>query len=248
MGGKVLVPTSQFIRTLNAARLASDSLGASSLVIARTDANAATMVTSNHDPRDKDFFTGERTAEGFFIVKNGIEHAIHRGRSYAPYADMVWCETDKPSISEATYFAKAIHEKFPGKPLAYNCSPSFNWKAHLSNDEIKTFQQDLGKLGYRFQFVTLAGFHSLNHAMFKLARGYRKNGMAAYVELQEDEFDQEKHGFTAHKHQREVGASYFDKISTMVSGGESSVTALKGSTENDQFKMDTQSVSSLAAP
>lgn len=235
MGGKVLIPTSQFIRTLNAARLASDVLQTDTVLIARTDANAATLLTSNHDPRDRDFLTGERTPEGFYRVNNGIDQAISRGLSYAPYADLIWCETDKPSIDEASLFASAIHEKFPGKPLAYNCSPSFNWKKNLSDKEIRYFQQDLGKLGYRFQFITLAGFHSLNHAMFKLAHDYRQRGMSAYVKIQEDEFTLEEHGFTAHKHQREVGASYFDKISTMVSGGESSVTALKGSTEEEQF-------------
>jgi len=236
MGGKVLIPTSQFIRTLNAARLASDVLRTDTILIARTDANAATLLTSNHDPRDVPFTTGERTVEGFYRVNNGIDQAISRGLSYAPYADLIWCETDKPDIREAYKFANAIHEQFPGKPLAYNCSPSFNWKKNLTDKEIRYFQQDLGKLGYRFQFITLAGFHSLNHAMFKLARGYRERGMSAYVEIQEDEFKLEEQGFTAHKHQREVGASYFDKISTMVAGGESSTTALKGSTEEEQFE------------
>jgi len=236
MGGKVLVPTSQFIRTLNAARLASDVLRTDTLLIARTDANAATLLTSNHDERDRKFTTGERTVEGFYRVNNGIDQAIGRGLAYAPYADLIWCETDKPDIKEAHKFASSIHEQFPGKPLAYNCSPSFNWKKNLTDKEIRYFQQDLGKLGYRFQFITLAGFHSLNHAMFKLARGYRERGMSAYVEIQEDEFSLESEGFTAHKHQREVGASYFDKISTMVAGGESSTTALKGSTEEEQFE------------
>jgi len=235
MGGKVLIPTSQFIRTLNAARLAADVMGTHTVLIARTDANAATLLTSNHDDRDTPFLTGNRTPEGFFEVQNGIDQAIARGLSYAPYADMLWCETDKPNIQEAAFFANAIREQFPGKPLAYNCSPSFNWKKHLSDKEILYFQRDLGKLGYRFQFITLAGFHSLNHAMFKLALGYRQRGMGAYVDIQEDEFSLEKYGFTAHKHQKEVGAGYFDKISTMVSGGMSSVTALKGSTEEEQF-------------
>lgn len=235
MGGKVLIPTSQFIRTLNAARLASDVLGTHTLLIARTDANAATLLTSDHDIRDRKFTTNERTPEGFFRLNNGIEHATARGLSYAPYADLLWCETDKPDINEAAYFAKSIQEQFPGKPLAYNCSPSFNWKKYLSDEEIMYFQKDLGKLGYRFQFITLAGFHSLNHAMFKLAHGYRRRGMSAYVDIQQDEFHLEKHGFTAHKHQKEVGASYFDKISTMVAGGQSSVTALAGSTEAEQF-------------
>lgn len=236
MGGKVLVPTQQFIRTLNAARLASDMLGTHTILIARTDAQAANMITSDVDEQDSQFLTGDRTPEGFFNVCNGIDQAIARGLSYAPYADIVWCETDTPSIKEAEYFAKSIHDEFPGKPLAYNCSPSFNWKANLSENSIRTFQQDLGKLGYRFQFVTLAGFHSMNHAMFKLARAYKTRGMEAYVAIQEDEFKQEKNGFTAHKHQREVGAGYFDKISTMVSGGQSSVCALKGSTEEEQFQ------------
>jgi len=235
MGGKVLLPTGQFIKTLNAARLASDVLGVNSVIIARTDAQAANMVTSNIDERDTYFMTGERTSEGFYKSTNGMEQAISRGISYAPYADLVWCETDIPSIAQAKLFADAIHHDFPGKPLAYNCSPSFNWKKYLTDDEILTYQKDLGKLGYRFQFVTLAGFHSLNHAMFKLARGYAHNGMAAYVEIQEDEFAQEQHGFTAHKHQREVGAGYFDKISMAVTKGESSTTALKGSTEDEQF-------------
>jgi len=235
MGGKVLIPTGQFIRTLNAARLASDVLGTDTVLIARTDANSATLLTSNHDERDQAFLTGERTAEGFFRVNNGINQAISRGLSYAPYADLLWCETDKPDIAEAQLFAESIHSQFPGKPLAYNCSPSFNWKKNLSDKEIAAFQKDLGKLGYRFQFITLAGFHSLNHAMFKLAKGYKERGMEAYVEIQEDEFTLEKDGFTAHKHQKEVGASYFDKISTMVAGGHSSVTALTGSTEEEQF-------------
>lgn len=236
MGGKVLVPTSQFIRTLNAARLASDVMGTDSVIIARTDAQAANMVTSDSDPRDHQFITGERTTEGFFRMINGIDTAVNRALSYAPYADLIWCETDTPNMKEAEYFAKCVHEQFPGKPLAYNCSPSFNWKAHLSDDQITSFQKDLGALGYRFQFVTLAGFHSMNHAMFKMARGYRKQGMAAFVEIQQDEMEQEAHGFTARKHQREVGATVFDKIATMVAGGDSSTTAIKGSTEEEQFE------------
>lgn len=236
MGGKVLVPTSQFIRTLNSARLAADVLGTDTILIARTDAQGANMVTSDIDERDTYFLTGERTSEGFFKSKNGIEQAISRAISYAPYADLLWCETDTPSIQEAKLFAEAVHYDFPGKPLAYNCSPSFNWKKYLSDNDIVNFQKDLGKLGYRFQFVTLAGFHSLNHAMFTLARGYKERGMGAYVKLQQDEFAQAKHGFTAHRHQREVGAGYFDQISMMVSKGQSSVRALKGSTEEEQFK------------
>ena len=235
MGGKVLVPSSQFIKTLNAARLAADVLDVPTVLIARTDANAANMVTSDNDPRDQPFLTGERTIEGFFRSRPGLGQAIARGLAYAPYADLIWCETAKPSLSEAAAFAEGIHDQFPGKPLAYNCSPSFNWQANLSKREIETFQQELGRLGYRYQFVTLAGFHSLNHAMFKLARDYRNRGMAAYVEVQDDEFKQEQHGFTAHKHQREVGTGYFDYITEVVSGGQASTTALKGSTEEEQF-------------
>lgn len=235
MGGKVLVPTSQMIRNLNAARLASDVLGTDTIIIARTDALSANMITSDSDERDQGFVTGERTPEGFCRVENGIDQAVSRGLSYAPYADLLWMETDTPDIKKAALFAEIIHQQFPGKPLAYNCSPSFNWSAHLSKENIRHFQSDLGKLGYRFQFVTLAGFHSLNHAMFKLARGYSQTGMEAYVEIQQDEFKQAKHGFTAHMHQREVGTGYFDAISNMVAGGESSTTALQGSTEKEQF-------------
>lgn len=236
MGGKVLVPTSQFIRTLNAARLASDILGTHTVIIARTDAQAANMITSDADERDHKFLTGERTPEGFYVLQNGIDTAIDRALSYAPYADLIWCETDRPNMEEARYFAQSVQEQFPGKPLAYNCSPSFNWSEYLSPSEIENFQKDLGKLGYRYQFITLAGFHNMNHAMFKMARAYRKRGMTAFVEIQDDENKQEKHGFTARKHQREVGASYFDKITTLVSGGQASTTALKGSTEEEQFE------------
>ena len=236
MGGKVLVPTQQFIRILNAARLAADVMGTTTVIIGRTDANSASLVTSDIDPRDKPFLTGERTPEGFFRCKAGLDQAIARGLAYAPYCDVLWCETGKPNIAEARRFAQAIHAKFPGKPLAYNCSPSFNWKANLNDHEISVFQKELGRLGYRFQFVTLAGFHSLNHAMFKLAKDYKDTGMSAYTRVQEDEFAQAKYGFTAHKHQREVGVSYYDAISMAVSGGHSSVTALKGSTEDEQFK------------
>ncbi len=236
MGGKVLVPTSQFIKTLNAARLASDILGTTTIIVGRTDANAAGMVTSDIDDRDKPFLTGERSPEGFFYAKAGLDQAIARALAYAPYCDLLWCETSKPNLEEARKFAKAVHAKYPGKPLAYNCSPSFNWKACLSDSECYNFQRELGKLGYRFQFVTLAGFHSLNHAMFKLAKDYKKRGMAAYADVQEDEFNLESEGFTAHKHQREVGTGYFDKVSLAVGGGVSSLTALTGSTEEEQFK------------
>ena len=236
MGGKVLVPTQQFIRLLNAARLAADVMGTTTVIVGRTDANSAGLVTSDIDPRDKPFLTGERTPEGFFRSQAGLDQAIARALAYAPYCDVLWCETSKPNVEEARRFAQAVHAKFPGKPLAYNCSPSFNWKANLNDHEIAVFQRELGRLGYRFQFVTLAGFHSLNHAMFKLARDYRDNGMSAYTKIQEDEFRQAKFGFTAHKHQREVGVSYYDAIAMAVSGGNSSVTAFKGSTEDEQFK------------
>ncbi|CAB4004950.1 Isocitrate lyase [Paramuricea clavata] len=236
MGGKVLVPTQQFIRLLNAARLAADVMGVTTVIVGRTDANSAGLVTSDIDPRDKPFLTGERTPEGFFRSRAGLDQAIARALAYAPYCDVLWCETSKPNIEEARRFAQAVHARFPGKPLAYNCSPSFNWKANLNDREIAVFQKELGRLGYRFQFVTLAGFHSLNHAMFKLARDYRDNGMTAYTKIQEDEFNQAKFGFTAHKHQREVGVSYYDAIAMAVSGGNSSVTAFKGSTEDEQFK------------
>lgn len=235
MGGKVLIPTSQFIKTLNAARLAADVCNVPTIIIARTDANAANMVTSNHDPNDQPFLTGERTAEGFFKSTPGLDQAISRGIAYAPYCDLVWCETAKPNLREAEIFAQAIHEVHPGKPLAYNCSPSFNWRAALSDPEIASFQQEMGRLGYRYQFVTLAGFHALNRSMFQLAKGYKESGMSAYVEVQEGEFAMEKFGFTAHKHQREVGTGYFDRISTIVAGGKSSLTALTGSTEEEQF-------------
>lgn len=238
MGGKVLIPTTQFIKTLNAARLASDVCNVPTIIIARTDANAANMVTSDHDPNDQPFLTGERTDEGFFKSTPGIDQAISRGLAYAPYCDLVWCETAKPMLQEAEAFASAMHEHFPGKPLAYNCSPSFNWRAALTDQQIATFQQELGRLGYRYQFVTLAGFHSLNHGMFHLAKGYKERGMSAYVEVQEAEFNLEQFGFTAHKHQREVGTGYFDMISTIVSGGKSSLTALTGSTEEEQFHAD----------
>ena len=235
MGGKVLVPTSQHIRTLTSARLASDTLGVPTVIIARTDALAANLVTSDIDETDSDFVLGERTSEGFFKVKNGPESAISRGLSYAPYADLVWCETGKPDIGFAKEFADAIHEKFPDKILAYNCSPSFNWKQSLSDDEIATFQEKLSSFGYKFQFITLAGFHALNTSMFELAMNYKGGNMSAYVELQQKEFELEKDGFTSVKHQREVGAGYFDTISTIISGGDASTLALEGSTEEEQF-------------
>ena len=235
MGGKVLVPTSQHIRTLTSARLASDTMGVPTVIIARTDALAANLVTSDIDEIDSDFVLGERTSEGFFKVKNGPESAISRGLSYAPYSDLVWCETGKPDIGFAKEFADAIHEKFPDKLLAYNCSPSFNWKQSLSDDEIASFQEKLSSFGYKFQFITLAGFHALNTSMFELAMKYKGGNMSAYVELQQKEFALEKDGFTSVKHQREVGAGYFDTISTIISDGDASTLALKGSTEEEQF-------------
>ena len=235
MGGKVLVPTSQHIRTLTSARFASDTMGVPTVIIARTDALAANLITSDIDEVDSDFVLGERTSEGFFKVKNGPESAISRGLSYAPYADLVWCETGKPDIGFAKEFADAIHEKFPDKILAYNCSPSFNWKQSLSDDEIATFQEKLSSFGYKFQFITLAGFHSLNASMFELASKYKGGNMSAYVELQQKEFSMEKDGFTSVKHQREVGAGYFDTVSTIISDGDASTLALEGSTEEEQF-------------
>jgi isocitrate lyase len=236
LGGKVLVPTSQFIRTLVAARLAADVLDVPTVLIARTDADAAKLLLSDADPRDHAFIEqGPRTPEGFFHLRGGLDCAIARGRAYAPYADLIWCETSVPDLDEARAFARGIHEAFPGKLLAYNCSPSFNWKKALSDRQIATFQQELGRLGYKFQFVTLAGFHALNHSMFSLARGYADSGMAAYVALQEAEFAAEPHGYTATRHQREVGTGYFDTVAEAVSGGQSSTLALVGSTESEQF-------------
>lgn len=235
MGGKVLVPTSQHIRTLTAARLAADVAGVPTVIVARTDANAANLLTSDVDPRDQEFCTGERTPEGFFWVRNGLDQAIARGLAYAPYSDLLWCETAKPDLEEAARFADAIHQQFPGKPLAYNCSPSFNWKAHLDDDTIARFQKELGTMGYKFQFITLAGFHALNSSMFDLARRYSETGMSAYVELQQQEFSDEEFGYTATRHQREVGAGYFDAVSNAVAGGEASTLALVGSTEAEQF-------------
>jgi isocitrate lyase len=235
LGGKVLVPTSQFVRTLVAARLAADVCDVPTVIVARTDALAATLLTSDVDDADREFTTGERTSEGFYVVRPGIESAIARALAYAPYADMIWCETGTPDLGEAREFAQAVHERFPGKLLAYNCSPSFNWKRNLSDEEIAGFQRKLAALGYRFQFVTLAGFHSLNAGMFELARGYAADGMASYVKLQQHEFALEEFGYTATRHQREVGAGYFDRVAQVVSGGESSTLALKGSTEEAQF-------------
>jgi isocitrate lyase len=235
LGGKVLVPTSQFVRTLSAARLASDVCGVPTLLVARTDALSATLLTSDVDERDHEFLSGERTPEGYFRVEGGIESAIARGLSYAPFADLIWCETSTPDLGEARDFAEAIHERFPGKLLAYNCSPSFNWRRHLSDEEIASFQRELGALGYRFQFITLAGFHALNASTFELARGYAEEGMTAYVRLQEREFELEAEGYTATRHQREVGAGWFDLVAQAVSGGESSTLALRGSTEEAQF-------------
>ena len=237
LGGKVLVPTSQFVRTLVAARLAADVCGVPTLVVARTDALSATLLTSDIDEVDREFATGERTPEGFFRVKPGIEAPIARSLAYAPYADVLWFETATPDMDEARRFAKAIHERFPGKLLAYNCSPSFNWRQHLSDAEIESFQRELGDLGYAYQFITLAGFHSLNSAMFELAKGYAAEGMPAYVRVQEREFELEEEGYTATRHQREVGAGYFDAVMEAVSGGQSSTLALKGSTEEDQFQI-----------
>jgi isocitrate lyase len=235
LGGKVLVPTAQFIRTLNAARLAADVLDVPTVLLARTDALSAALLTSDVDEYDREFVTGERTAEGFFRVRDGIDAAISRGLAYAPYADLIWCETSTPDMGEAKAFADAIHEKFPGKPLAYNCSPSFNWRKHLDDATIATFQQELGDWGYKFQFITLAGFHSLNAAMFQLAKGYAADSMTAYVELQEREFALEDSGYTATRHQREVGAGYFDLVTQAVSP-DSETLALKGSTEEAQFE------------
>jgi len=235
LGGKVLVPTSQFVRTLIAARLAADVADVPTVLVARTDALSASLLTSDVDENDTPFVTGERTPEGFFRVRDGIEAAISRGLAYAPYADLLWFETSTPDLGEAREFAQAIHDRHPGKLLAYNCSPSFNWKRHLDDETIASFRTTLGDLGYRFQFITLAGFHSLNAAMFELAGDYAKRGMPAYVNLQEHEFELEEQGYTATRHQREVGAGYFDRVATIVGGGESSTLALKGSTEAEQF-------------
>jgi len=234
LGGKVLVPTQQFVRTLNAARLAADVCGVPTVLVARTDALSAALLTSDVDEYDRDFVTGERTAEGFYRVRDGIDAAISRGLAYAPYADLVWFETSTPDLGEAKEFADAIHDRFPGKPLAYNCSPSFNWRKHLDDDQIASFQDTLGEWGYRFLFITLAGFHVLNASMFDLARGYAEEQMPAYVRLQQHEFELEEFGYTATRHQHEVGAGYFDLVTQAVSP-DSSTLALKGSTEEAQF-------------
>src|SRR5206468_113105 len=229
------VPTSQFVRTLRAARLAADVFDVPTIVVARTDSLSATLLTSDVDDEDRSFCTGERTPEGFFLIRCGLDSAVARSLAYAPYADVLWFETATPDLSEAQAFAHAVHERFPGKLLAYNCSPSFNWRTHLDEGQIATFQQELGAMGYRFQFITLAGFHALNAGMFELARTYVAEGMTAYVRLQEQEFELEELGYTATRHQREAGAGYFDHIVQAVSGGESSTLALHGSTEEAQF-------------
>ena len=235
MGGKVLVPTQQHIRPLTAARLAADVINVPSIVVARTDSLAATLLTSDIDERDQQFCSGERSAEGFFHVENGMDAAISRGLAYAPYADLVWCETSTPDLAEAKRFAEAMQAEFPDKMLAYNCSPSFNWKAALDDDTIAKFQRELGAMGYRFQFITLAGWHALNASMFELSKAYTDRDMSAYVELQQREFAMEDDGYSATRHQREVGAGYFDQVATVISGGTASTLALKGSTEEEQF-------------
>jgi len=235
MGGKVLVPTREAVDKLTAARLAADVLGVPTLLVARTDADAADLLTSDIDDNDRPFVTGERTVEGFYRVRPGLDQAISRGLAYAPHADLVWCETSKPNLEEARKFAEAIHAQFPGKLLAYNCSPSFNWKKNLDDATIARFQRELGAMGYKFQFITLAGFHSLNYGMFDLAHGYARRQMSAFVELQEREFAAAERGFTAVKHQREVGTGYFDQVTQAIQQGQSSTTALKGSTEEAQF-------------
>ena len=235
MGGKVLVPTGTMIKNLQAALLAADIADVPLIILARTDANAAKLITNDFDENDKPFLTGERSPEGFFYVKQGIEQAISRGLAYAPYSDLIWCETATPNLEEAKKFADAIHKKYPGKILAYNCSPSFNWKKHLSDEEIANFQTKIANMGYKWQFITLAGFHAQNYAIFDLAKKYKQYGMEAYSRLQQQEFDSEKEGYTATKHQREVGTSYFDEVSNTISSGKSSTTAMKDSTEKEQF-------------
>ena len=236
MGGKVLIPTNAFIRTLVAARLAADVSGVPTVLVARTDADSAKLLTSDIDERDRPFIqSGDRTPEGFYHIKSGVDTAIARGLAYAPYADLIWCETSTPDMAQARKFAEAIRAKFPGKLLAYNCSPSFNWKKNLDDATIAKFQRELGAMGYKFQFVTLAGFHSLNFGMFELARKYKDRGMAAYSELQQAEFDAESHGYTATRHQREVGTGYFDQVAEVISGGKASTLALEDSTEEHQF-------------
>lgn len=235
LGGKVLLPTQTAVRNLISARLAADVMGVPTIIVARTDADAADLITSDIDPVDQAFITGERTPEGFYRTKAGLDQAIARGLAYAPYADLVWCETSEPNLEDAKRFADAIHKEHPGKLLAYNCSPSFNWKQKLDEKIIASFQKEIASYGYKFQFVTLAGFHSLNYGMFELARGYKERGMAAYSELQQAEFAAEKHGYSATRHQREVGTGYFDEVAQVITGGTSSTTALKGSTEEAQF-------------
>ncbi len=235
LGGKVLIPTSAFLRTLQAARLATDVLGTSTLIVARTDALGANLLTSDIDPRDKKFLTGQRTPEGYFYITPGIETAIQRSLAYAPYADLLWFETSKPDLAEAKLFAETIHKQYPGKLLAYNCSPSFNWKKHLDDATIAKFQKELGAMGYKFQFITLAGWHLVNYGAFDLAQNYAKSGMTAYVQLQEAEFAREASGYTATRHQREVGTGYFDQVLMTITGGEASTSALAGSTETEQF-------------
>jgi isocitrate lyase len=236
LGGKVLVSTSEAIQKLVAARLAADVMGVPTLIMARTDADSANLLTTDIDPRDKKFCTGKRTSEGFFEVKSGVKAAIARGLAYAPYADLLWCETSKPNLEEARAFAEGIHAEFPGKLLAYNCSPSFNWRKHLSDEDIARFQRELGAMGYKFQFITLAGFHALNHTMFELAREYKQKGMSAYSRLQEAEFESERNdNYLAVKHQRFVGTGYFDEVQNVITSGTASTTALAGSTETEQF-------------
>ena len=235
MGGKVLIPTGTMIKNLQSARLAADISDVPLIILARTDANAAKLISNDHDKNDKPFLTGERSPEGFFYVKPGIEQAISRGLAYAPYADLIWCETATPNLEEAKKFADAIHKQYPGKLLAYNCSPSFNWKKHLSDKEIAEFQVKISEMGYKFQFITLAGFHTQNIAIFELAEKYKTEGMSAYSKIQQQEFAREKDGYTSVKHQREVGTSYFDAVSNTISSGKSSTTAMKGSTEDEQF-------------
>ena len=246
MGGKVLVPTSEAVQKLNAARLAADVLGVPTVLMARTDADAAALITSDADERDEPFLTGERTAEGFYRVRNGLAQGIARGLAYAPYADLVWCETATPDLAYARKFAEAIRAAYPGKMLAYNCSPSFNWKRNLDDAGIAKFQRELGAMGYKFQFITLAGFHALNYGMYELARGYAAEGMPAYVRLQEAEFAAEKLGYTATKHQSEVGTGYFDTVTSIIQGGRSSVAALTGSTEEAQFRAPVEVVRNAA--
>ncbi|MDG6996628.1 MAG: isocitrate lyase [Nitrososphaerota archaeon] len=246
LGGKVLVPTSHFVRTLIAARLAADVMGVPTVIIARTDANGANLITSDIDPLDKKFLTGERTSEGFYRIKGGLDLAIARSIAYAPYCDMLWCETSKPDLEEARKYADGVHRVFPNKILAYNCSPSFNWERNLTPEQIKSFQRELAEMGYKFQFITLAGFHSLNYSMYELAKEYEAEGMPAYVKLQRHEFASVETGYSAVKHQRFVGTAYFDLISETITGGLSSTSAMHGSTEEDQFKEKVQVLSSEA--